>query len=145
LQFEKRGKFIKPDQSDDPRSKWNELARQRREKIRGFAEAAGKWILLDADVTAPARCLALEPDHLWVEVAPGLEQAVYPEAVLAVFGESHPTPTELQPYQLHKSVPTGAVMVGDCPTMMEPNQALAFANQHFLPAARLRKSGYRLE
>ena len=35
--------------------------------------------------------------------------------------------------------------------MMEPNQALAFANQHFPPAkypkgeARLRKSGYRLE
>ncbi|MFH0981611.1 MAG: MBL fold metallo-hydrolase RNA specificity domain-containing protein, partial [Planctomycetota bacterium] len=151
LQFEKRGKFIKPDQSDDPRRKWNELARQRRAQMRDFAKAAGKWILLKADVAAPARCLALEPDHLWVEIAPGLEQAVYPEAVLAVFGESHPTPAELQPYQPHKSVPTGAVMVGDCPTMMEPNQALAFANQYFPPAkypkgeARLRKSGYRRE
>ncbi len=143
LQFEKRGKFIKPDQADDPRGKWDAITRQRREKMRGFAEAAGKWILLKADVAAPARCLAIEPDHLWVEVAPGLEQAVYPEAVLTVFGETHPTPAELQPYQPQKSVPTGAVM--------EPNQALAFANQHFPPAkypkgeARLRKSGYRLE
>ena len=151
LQFEKRGKFIKPDQSDDPRCKWDAITNQRREKMRDFAEAAGKWILLKADVADPAHCLALEPDHLWVEIAPGLQQAVYPEAVLAVFGDSHPTPAELQPYQPHKSVPTGAVMVGDCPTMMEPNQALAFANQHFPPTkypkgeARLRKSGYRLE
>ncbi|MBU2610756.1 MAG: MBL fold metallo-hydrolase [Chloroflexi bacterium] len=151
LQFEKRGKFVQPDQSDDPRRKWNELLHQRRGQMLEFAEAAGKWILLKSDASAPARCLAIEPDHLWVEIAPGLEQAVYPEAVLAVFGESHPTPAELQPYQPQKSIPTGAVMVGNCPTMMEPNQALAFANQHFPPAkypqgaARLRKSGYRLE
>ena len=137
LQLEKRGLFIRPDRSDDPRRSWDELAQQRRAAMKAFAGAAGKWILLKADPAAPVHCLALEPDHLWVEIAPGLEGAVFPEAVLAVFGETFPTREELQPYQPQSPTLAGAVM--------EPNQALAFANQHFPPEARLRKCGYRLD
>lgn len=135
LQFEGR-RFVRADPAADPRRVQAELARQRRTAIEGLTHAAGKWILLATDRTAPARCLAIASDHLWVEVAPGLEQAVYPEAVLAVFGETRPTPEELAPYQPQE--PAAAA------PLMEPNQALATANQHFPPEARLRKTGYRL-
>lgn len=137
LQFEGRGKFIRADPTADPRRKRDELARQRRAAIQGLAHAAGKWILLETDRAAPVHCLAIEPDHLWIEIAPGLEQAAYPETVLAVFGETCPTPAELAPYQPQESAATGAAL--------EPNQALATANRHFPPEARLRKSGYRLD
>jgi Cft2 family RNA processing exonuclease len=134
LKFEKTTRFIKPDHSDDPRARQGELNRQRGEQMRQFSEAAGKWVMVKGDDAAPALCLAVESDHLWVEIAPGLEQAVYPESVLAVFGTTLPTPAELAPF-----APRPAVS-----TVMEPNQALAAANGHFPPEARLRKSGYRL-
>jgi uncharacterized protein len=134
LKFERSTPFIKPDQAADPRARQNELNRQRREKIADFADAAGKWIVIKGEDATPARCLAVESDHLWVEIAPGLEQAVYPEAVLAVLGETQPTAAELAPFQ-----PASAA-----PAVMEPNQALAAANGHFPPEARMRKSGYRL-
>ena len=37
-----------------------------------------------------------------------------------------------------------ALAAGDGPVQMEPNRALATANAHFPPAARLRRAGYRL-
>jgi hypothetical protein len=96
--------------------------------------AVGKWLLLKGETPTPARCLALESDHLWVEISPGLEQAAYPEEILAVLGETPPSEADLTPYR-----PRAA-----SPAAMEPNQALAIANQHFPPEARLRKAGYRL-
>ena len=137
LQLENRGLFIRPARSDDPRQLYAELAQQRRAAMAGLTSAAGRWLLLMAEPAAPVRCLALQPDHLWIEIAPGLEQAAYPEEVLAVFGVSFPTPAELQPYQPQKSLELGVVL--------EPNQALAFANGQFPPEARLRKTGYRLD
>ena len=134
LTFERASRFIQPGQANDLRARQDELNRQRREKMAGFADAAGKWVVVKGDDAAPARCLALASDHLWVEIAPGLEQAVYPEAVLAVMGETQPTPADLAPFRS----PSAA------PAVMEPNQALAAANGHFPPEARLRKSGYRL-
>jgi hypothetical protein len=64
-----------------------------------------------------------------------LEQSVFPEDVLVVLGESAPTEVELAPYRT-----TPATLA-----FMEPNQALALANQSFPAEARLRKCGYRLE
>lgn len=136
LQFERR-KFVRADPAADPRRQQDELARRRRAAMQELAHSAGHWVLLATDRAAPVRCLAVASDHLWVEIAPGLEQAAHPEAVLAVFGEARPTPAELAPYQPQEPAEAGAVM--------EPNQALAAANGHFPPEARLRKSGYHLE
>ena len=134
LKFEKTTRFVRPDQADDPRARQGVLNRQRREQMRQFAEAVGKWVMVKGDDVAPVRCLDVESDHLWVEIAPGLEQAVYPEAVLAILDTTPPTPEQLAMY-----APRPAVQ-----TAMEPNQALAVANGHFPPEARLGKSGYRL-
>jgi len=134
LDFEKTARFIKSDQSDDFRARQVELNRQRREQMRLFAEAAGKWVMAKGDDAAPVRCLTVESDHLWVEIAPGLEQAIYPETVLAVLGTTLPTSAELAPF-----APPSTILAA-----MEPNQALAATNGHFPPEARLQKSGYRL-
>lgn len=132
LKFERKSRFQKLDSTDDPRVHWAELSRQRREKMAEFADAVGKWILIKGDDAATGLCLALESDHLWLEVAPGLGQSVYPEAVLAVLGEAPPADLSA-----HQPPPART-------TIMEPNQAMAVANGTFPPAARLRKSGYRL-
>jgi Cft2 family RNA processing exonuclease len=134
LKFDRSVRFVKPDGSDDLRARQAELNHQRQVKMAEFADAAGKWLLVKGEAAVPARCLVVESDYLWVEITPGLEQAVYPEAVLAILGEAPPTAAELAPFRL-PSAPS---------TVMEPNQALAAANGHFPPAARLRKSGYRL-
>ena len=136
LTFEKRARFIHADRSDDPRLKWGELSRQRQAAIQTYIGAAGKWILLKTDPATPVRCLTVGSDHLWVEIAPGLEQEAYPETILAIFGETPPTLADLQPYQ-----PQTAVLAGFA---MEPNQALAYANQLFPVESRLRKVGYHL-
>ena len=137
LHFEKHARFVHPDPSDDPRRKWGELSRQRRTAMPAYAGATGKWLLLKTDPATPVRCLAVEPDRLWVEIAPGLEQGAYPETILAVFSEAHPGAAELQPYQPQTPLPDGVIM--------EPNQALAYANQCFPKEARLRKCGYYLD
>ena len=119
----------------DLRTRQAEVNRQRRERMQSFSAVAGKWLLIKGDPPTPARCLALESDRLWVEVAPGLEQGVYPEEVLVLLGEAHPRAEDLAVYMAAQ--PARAEM--------EPNQALAYANQHFPPEARLRKTGYRLD
>jgi hypothetical protein len=132
LKFERKSRFQKPDSTDDPRAHWAELSRQRREKMADFADALGKWILIKGDDATVGLCLALESDHLWLEVAPGLGQSVYPESALAVLGETPPSDlSALQPRPARTAI-------------MEPNQAMVVANGTFPPAARLRKSGYRL-
>lgn len=123
-----------PDSSGDLRSRQGQINYQRREAMGQFTHAAGKWIVVKGEEAAPARCLAIESDHLWVEIAPGLEQAVYPEAVLAVLDVEPPSAEDLAPYLPSKEVVQ----------YLEPNQALAAANHHFPPEACLRKSGYRL-
>ena len=132
--FDKR-KIVRMDTAvGDLRTRQMDLTRERRSRLRDFADSVGKWLLLKGDVPTPVRCLALESDHLWVEVSPGLEQAAYPEEILAVLGDAPPTESDLTPYQPRSAAPVA----------MEPNQALALANQHFPPEAHLRKVGYRL-
>jgi uncharacterized protein len=134
LKFERRVRIIRPDSSADPRRRQAEINQQRREEMSRFAGATGKWLIVKGQVSAPVRCLGVESDHLWVETAPGLEHSVYPEEVLSVMGIEPPDREELAPF-----APQSA-----SPAIMEPNQALAAANAHFPPEARLRKSGYRL-
>ena len=132
-------RFIHPDPKDDPRRKWGELSRQRHAAVHAYTDAVGKWLLLKTDPTSPVRCLAIGADHLWVEIAPGLEQEAYPETILArfAFGNAPPTAADLQPYQPQVPFPGEVIM--------EPNQALAYTNQLFPVEARLRKSGYHLD
>jgi Cft2 family RNA processing exonuclease len=133
--FDKSVRPSKSDRSDAFRDRWASLNRQRRERMGEFAGCIGKWLLLQGEVPAAVLCLALEPDHLWVQVSPGLEQAIYPEEVLAVLGDRPPTEADLAPYR----------PAPDVPKAMEPNQVLALANQQFPGEARLRKVGYRLD
>ncbi len=134
LHFDRTIRFQKPDSSDDPRVQWEEITRQRRKKMGDFTDVVGKWIVIKGNDAAAVRCLALESDHLWVEIAPGLVQSVYPEAVLAVLGETAPT----------QAVLSGLQPPSSRANFMEPNQAISLANVYFPPDARLRKSGYRL-
>ena len=120
---------------EDLRTQWASIARQRRTRLQDFANSTGKWLLLKQDIPIPVRCLALANDHLWVEISPGLEQAIFPEEILTVLGDTPPTEADLALYR-----PLSAA-----PVIMEPNQALALANVHFPAAARLRKVGYRLD
>lgn len=135
FRFDQPLRLSKPELSNAFRERWTSLNRGRRERMGEFAGCIGKWLLLQGEVPAAVLCLALEPDHLWVQVSPGLEQAVYPEEVLAVLGETPPSEADLAPYR-----PTPAVS-----KTMEPNQVLALANQQFPGEARLRKVGYRLD
>ncbi len=119
----------------DLRARWAELTQQRRARMAAFTHSVGKWLLLKGETPLPARCLALESDHLWVEIAPGLEQSAFPEDVLTILGGTPPTETDLEPYQPRRPAPA----------ILEPNQALTIANQHFPPESHLRKCGYRLD
>jgi uncharacterized protein len=130
ISFEKSTRFLRPDPAD-LRARQEERNRQRRARMAEFAGAVGKWILLRGEEVVSARCLALERDHLLVEVAPGLEQAVYPEDVLEVMSTVPPAETD-RPQTAPLAAP------------MEPNQALVLVREAFPPEARLRKSGYRL-
>jgi len=133
LKFERAGRFIQPDETELRRHQ-AELTQQRREKMNEFSSAVGKWLLIKGNESTPARCLALQSDSLWVETAPGLGQSVYPEAVLAVLGETASNTIPIASF----AQPSGL------PVPMEPNQAIAVANAHFPPEARMRKSGYHL-
>lgn len=134
LKIDRPVRFVKTDRMEGLPARQAELNRQRRASMAEYAQAVGKWVLVKGDGAVPARCLALDSDHLLVEVAPGLEQTVYPEAVLAVLGSVPPTEADLAPFK-----PDSGKAV-----LREPNQALAVATAHFPPGARLRKSGYRL-
>ncbi|HPH97058.1 MAG TPA: MBL fold metallo-hydrolase [Anaerolineaceae bacterium] len=134
LSFSKDNRLFHTEAPSNLKARQAELNRQRQEKIRAMTAALGKWLIHVDNPGAPVLCLSLEQDHLLVETAPGLEQAVYPEAVLAVLGENPPTPAELAPF----------LSAAGRKVAMESNQALAAANKHFPPEARLRKSGYSL-
>jgi Cft2 family RNA processing exonuclease len=134
--FDARKRFRLPQpEGEDLRARQMSASRERRARMGIFADAVGKWLLLRGDVPTPVRCLALESDHLWVEVAPGLEHAVFPDEVLKIIGDSPPDAADLAAYQ-----PQPAASA-----LMEPNQALIYTNQQFPPEARLRKAGYRLD
>lgn len=106
----------------------------RREQMASFSGAEGKWVTLQGKTPFTARCLAVLGDHLWVEVAPGLEQAVYPEDILSLQDTAPAVPG-----------PADGAPEKGAAALLEPNQALAVANQLFPAEARMRKAGYRLD
>ncbi len=133
----------------DLRLRWGEKSRQRRQGADELSGAVGKWIVLKGQPPFPVRCLAVEADHLWVEIAPGLEQSVWPEDVLGVLGENPPSAQDLAPFLPAAGVSAPGASASPAAEItaaspIEPNQALAAANQQFPPQARLRKCGYRL-
>jgi len=134
LQFERRRPGRGETSGIDFRDRQLTLTRERQIKMGNFTGCVGKWLLLKGSVPTPVRCLALENDHLWVEITPGLEQSVYPEEILSVLGDTPPAPADV----------TFAQSASASPVVMEPNQAMAAANQRFPAAARLRKVGYHL-
>ncbi len=113
-----------------------QTVKERRQRMAVLPEVVGRWLVLrDRQGGAyAARGAAARRDHLAVCDEDGVEQIAFPEDVLVVLGETPPSDEDLNAYR-HTQVPVAA---------MEPNQALAVANQHFSPDARLRKSGYRL-
>jgi Cft2 family RNA processing exonuclease len=134
FQFDKRTILRTAVSETEFRTRWVNLARERSASLKKFSDVVGKWLLLKGNPPIPARCLALESNRLWVEVAPGLEQNAWPEDILAVLGPEPPNNADLAPY----------LPAPSAPEVMEPNQALAFANQHFPPEAGLRRCGYHL-
>lgn len=116
-----------------------EITQKRREQAAEYTGASGKWLVLrgPGGEPTPAYCLNIESDHLLVETADGVQQRAGPEDVIAVLGEEPPDQALLARY--------APATQPDVRAAMEPNQALAFAKQHFPPEARLKRCGYRLE
>lgn len=122
-----------------------DLARKRRAQMAEYAGLAGQWLVVrgpDGEARL-ARGTVAADDHLVVEIHPEGRFQVWPEDVLKVIGpgETAPDPAELEQILAAPQAPPAAPLRG----VMEPNQALAFANQHFTPEARLRRTGYRLD
>jgi Cft2 family RNA processing exonuclease len=140
LHFEKKRTASSAEQATSAPSSWKELA-----PVGGgyyaLDELPGRWLVLSSSEGKPylALCRSVARRELQrelrVETVTGEAVAALPEQVIAVLDETRPDESALATYH-----PGGGV-----PVAMEPNQALAFANQHFPPEARLRKSGYRLD
>ena len=116
-----------------------ELTLQRRKQMADLPGLPGKWLALrgPGGQAVPARCVGAGADRLQVWTEDGVEQLAWPEDVLAVIGDLPPSPDLL--------AALSPVSKLEAQTRMEPNQALAFAGQHFPAEARLRRCGYRLE
>lgn len=110
---------------------------ERREQMAKLKDLPGQWISLRGAGNAArlARVSSIAADHFWVETDEGETERAWPEDLLDVFGPNQPDPSALRSLQAS----------GLGPVVMEPNQALALANQQFPREARLRKAGYRLD
>ncbi len=114
---------------------------RRRSQVAGYASAVGQWLLLKAPAgqVRPARCVAVEQEYLLVQAEDEPAEPAWPEDILTILGDAPPASELLSRY--------AAAQPGGAPSSsrsMEPNQALQAANALFPPAARLRKTGYRL-
>lgn len=137
-----------------------ELTLRRRDQLRAHGDLIGRRLLVrNAEgETLVARGVAQDADQVRVgigdreigdraigdweiekagEPSHATLLAVWPEDILAVLDNGADAGAALA--QLDASLRTL-----DAPVVMEPNQALAAANQHFPPDARLRRTGYRL-
>jgi Cft2 family RNA processing exonuclease len=126
-----------------------ELTQRRRSQMAAHGDLTGRWLLarnaegeaaVGRAVGQGAEWVRLEIGRLgdWESETADLEEIeIWPEDVLAVLESAAAAGAALA--QL-----TASVAASDAPAVMEPNQALAVANQHFPPEARLRRTGYRL-
>jgi uncharacterized protein len=114
-----------------------EVTIQRRDQMTRWKDLPGQWVSLRGADDTPrlARVTSIAADHFWVETEEGEAERAWPEDVLDVHGVERPNTAALR----------GRPAIGLGPVVMEPNQALAQANQQFPREARLRKAGYRLD
>ncbi len=112
-----------------------EITQQRRARLAELGGLPGQWVRLRAAGGAArlALCTALARDYFWVEDETGESERAWPEDLLAILGAQRPAESDL------------LSPAGEPAARLEPNQALALANAHFPKAARLRRSGYRLD
>ena len=134
-----------------------DLAARRRKQMADFGALDAQWLLVHRPdgATMVARVVTAAADHVLVDALIDAGNAagnaadedddedddaqliVWPEEILSILaGASETAPATTRMAASLRADLRGAVM--------EPNQALAFANQCFPPAARLRRGGYRL-
>ncbi len=117
-----------------------EVTLRRREQMAKLRDLPGQWVALRVAGGAPrlARVSAVTADFFWIETEEGETERAWPEDLLRVFGQTQPDVNALQGVDQGQHPAPGAAV-------MEPNQALALANQYFPREARMRKAGYRLD
>ena len=124
------------------------LAARRQAQMAAYGDLSGRWLLVrNAEgATCVARVVAVAVDHALVEEAVSGAGAdalspvaflVWPEEMLGVLEGEDQAAAALARMATALQSEGGAAV-------MEPNQALAAANQQFPAAARLRRTGYRL-
>lgn len=119
------------------------LIAQRRAQMAAHGDLRSRWLLVrdrEGEVRV-AQVVEMAADHLQVVVeseSAAVEPfTVWPEDLLGVLNDPEEGAAALQRMASTLAVEAGSVR-------MEPNQALALANEHFPAAARLRRAGYRL-
>ncbi len=121
-----------------------EVAQRRQAQMHALGDLSGRW-LLTRDATGEARVaqvIAVAADHVTVQANDNIGSdptnfVVWPEAILSLLDDAAAGATALAHMAGTLAAPASAAA-------MEPNQALAIANAHFPPNARLRRAGYRL-
>ncbi|MCO5208516.1 MAG: MBL fold metallo-hydrolase [Caldilinea sp.] len=121
-----------------------ELAQRRQAQLNALGDLHGRWLLArDASGEVHvAQVVSVAADHVTVQtnddaVGEPLTVVVWPEEILSLLDDAADGAAALA-----RMAGTLAAAPGAAP--MEPNQALAVANAHFPPDARLRRAGYRL-
>lgn len=128
-----------------------ELGRRRQAQMAVHGDLTGRWVVTrdpGGDIHL-AQVTATATDHLVVVFAVAGEQrlpedaaapdtsTVWPEEILTVLDDAASAATALA--QLRTTLRSSGI-----PAAMEPNQAMALAQQRFPAEARLRRTGYRL-
>jgi hypothetical protein len=115
------------------------LANRRQAQMAAHGSLAERWLLVrnpEGEVCL-ARAVTVADDHVLAEESPGAGPfLVWPEDILSVLDSADEAAAARA--RMAATLETGGVQ------SMEPNRVLAFAQAHFPPAARLRRTGYRL-
>ncbi len=121
-----------------------ELAERRQAQMNALGDLHGRWLLArdGSGEVRVAQVVAVAADHVEAQGNDDTGDApvrfvVWPEDILSLLDDAAAGAETLA-----RMVETLAAPAGAAP--MEPNQALAAANAHFPPDARLRRAGYRL-
>ena len=121
-----------------------DLAQRRQAQMRALGELHGRWLLARDAVgeTCVVQVVSVAIDHLTAQRnddtrSDSAHFVVWPEDILSLLDDAAAGARALARMAESLARPQGAAP-------MEPNQALASANAHFPPDARLRRAGYRL-
>jgi len=121
-----------------------ELSLRRQAQMAALGDLDGRWLLArdETGEVSVAQVIAVAADYVTVQANEdtGSEPSpfdVWPEEILSLLDDAAAGATALTRMAESLAGPQGTAP-------MEPNQALAIANAHFPPDARLRRAGYRL-